>query len=121
MLTHQIKLNYHKIKLNKLEVDRENIIKTLATDKGKKQMQENLRNLEKSSGWEFVLVILNSWIEDYQYELDNIDKYFKKGELEKIRIKKVLLQRLLSIPETYIKDLENNTSDISENVGDPYE
>ena len=107
--------------MNKSEVNRENIAKILETDKGKKQMQENLRNLQKSAGWEFILVVLETWIEDYQFELDNIDKYFKRGELEKLRIKKVLLQRLLSIPETYIEDLNNNTSDINENVGDPYE
>jgi len=84
-------------------------------------MQEDLRNLQKSVGWKFILAVLNTWIEDYQYELDSIDKHFEKGELEKTRVKKVLLQRLLNIPEIYISDLENIKSDIEDNVGDPYE
>jgi len=84
-------------------------------------MQENLRNLQSSVGWKFVLAVLSAWIEDYQLDLDNLEKHFKKGELERLRIKKVLLQRLLEIPEVYIKDLEDTKSDISENVGDPYD
>lgn len=107
--------------MSKLELNRENLRKILKTDNGKRQMQENLRNLQKSAGWEFVLAVLKTWIEDYQYELDDIDKYFKEGVLEKIRVKKVLLERLLNIPEKYIESLENRVSDISDNVGDPYE
>ena len=107
--------------MNKLELNRENLAKILETDNGKKQMQEDLRNLQGSVGWKFIKAVLNSWVEEYQVDLDNIDKHFKKGELEKTRVKKVLLQRLLSIPEVYINDLENVTSDIEDNVGDPYE
>jgi len=121
MQMHQMKLNYHRIKLNRLELNKENLVKILETDKGKKQMQEDLRNLQRSTGWKFILAVLETWVEDYQIELDNIDKPFKDGEIEELRIKKVLLQRLLKIPSVYINDLENVTSDIEENVGDPYE
>ena len=107
--------------MSKLELNKENLPKILETDKAKKQMQQSLRSLEDSIGWRFVRAVLDSWVEDYQLQLDDIDRHFKKGELESIRVKKVLLQRLLRIPEKYIKDLENAISDIPDNVGDPYE
>ena len=84
-------------------------------------MQEDLRNLKASVGWKFISAVLETWIEDYQTKADNIDIPFKKGELESIIRKKVLLQRLLNIPDVYIFNLENTKSDIEENVGDPYE
>lgn len=107
--------------MNQLELNKKNLSKILETDKGKKQMQEDLRNLQGSVGWKFVTIVAGIWIDTYQLELDNIDKNFKEGELEKLRVKKVLLERLLNIPDVYIGHLENYTSDIEENVGDPYE
>jgi len=107
--------------MNKLDVNRQNLHKVLESEKGKETMKMHLKSLKESVGWLFVKAVLEEFIEEYKADIDNIDKKFDEGEMDRIRVKKVLLERLLNIPDKYIEALTNSTSDLDDEEGDPFE
>ena len=93
----------------------------LESEKGKEEIQLHLTHLKESEGWKFVKSVLEQFIFDYQKDIDNIDRKFEDGEKDRLIVKKVLLQKLLNIPDKYIDALTNAKSDLNEDEGDPFE